>query len=670
MRLGGRYELLGELGSGGMARVWRARDTTLGRDVAVKVLHPRFGPSTAPRLIREARALAAVDHPHVVRVFDAGESPQGPYLVMEFLVGRTIEARMRDGPWPLREAVESLEAVARAVHAAHEAGIVHRDLKPSNIMREPDGRIVVTDFSLAHAIKAEDALTKAGAVIGTPLYMAPEQVRGRNEAIDARTDVYALGVMLYEAATGRLPHVGRTLVEVYESILVADAVPPRALSRDVPVELEAICLRAIAREPERRFQTALAFAEALRGFLAGTRANTVVRRRASPSRRRRWAAVAIAGVVAAVAVAAGVVARPRGAEVDAQRRGRERLARGEYVAAVADLTAAIDRDPRCWSAYADRAAALDGLGALDAALKDHDAAVAGDPTRAIAHLHRASTLLRLGRATEARDSLDEALRLDGTLADGLLMRAQVRALLDDLDGAFRDFEDALRRAPGDASVWHNRAVLRLKCGDAIGALRDLDEAVAIRPHYAETRSVRATTRSWLGDSEGARRDYDEAIRLRPGHAATFSNRGSLRLSTGDPAGALDDFERAVDLAPEDVMFRCNRALALEQLGRIAAALDELTEAVRRSPNASRPYAFRAIVRASSGDLPGGLEDCARAVELGRREPDPYYARAKVRALLGDVDAQIADLQVALTFAPRLWPWREVVEAELRRLKVR
>jgi len=669
MRLGGRYELLGELGSGGMARVWRARDTALGRDVAIKVLHPRFGPSTAPRLIREARALAAVDHPNVVRVFDAGESLRGPYLVMELLVGRTIDARMRDGPWPLREALETLEAVARAVHAAHQAGIVHRDLKPANVMREPDGRIVVTDFSLAHAIKAEDAMTRAGAVIGTPLYMAPEQVRGRNESIDARTDVYALGVMLYEAATGRLPHVGRSLVEVYESILVADAVPPRALSRDVPVELDAICLRAIAREPERRFSTALSFAEALRGFLAGTRANTVVRRRASPSRRGRWAAVAMAAVVVAAA-SAGVVVRPRGAEVDVQRRGRDRLARGEYVAAVADLTAAIDRDPRCWSAYVDRAAALDGLGALDAALRDHDAAVAGDPTRAVAHFNRGSTLLKLGRAAEARESLSEALRLDATLVDALAMRALVRASLHDVDGAFRDFDDALRRAPRDASLWHNRAVLRLRCGDTIGTLRDLDEAVALRPGYAEARAVRAITRSWLGDTEGARRDYDEAIRLRPEHAATFGNRGSLRLSTGDPAGALDDFDRAVCLAPDDAMFRCHRALALDQLGRIAESLDELTEAARRSPNEPRVYAIRAMIRASSGDLPGGLEDCARAVELGRREPDAYYARAKVRALLGDLDGQVADLHVALTFAPRMWPYRDVVEAELRRLKSR
>ncbi len=668
MRLGGRYELVGELGCGGMARVWRARDTALGRDVAVKVLHPRFGPSTAPRLIREARALAAVDHPNVVRVFDAGESSQGPYLVMEVLVGRTIEARMRDGPWPLREAVESLEAVARAVHAAHLAGIVHRDLKPSNIMREPDGRIVVTDFSLAHAIKTEDALTKTGAVIGTPLYMAPEQVRGRNEAIDARTDVYALGVMLYEAATGRLPHAGRTLVQVYESILVADAVPPRALSGDVPVELEAICLRAIAREPERRFQTALEFAEALRRFLAGTRANTVVRRRPPRSRRSvRALLVGAAIMLAALALPAVWRSRPTG---DPFARGRELLDRQDYVGAVGALTAAIDRDPADARPYLDRGTALDALGAFEAAVKDYDASIARDATRAIAHFNRGNTLLKLGRHAEACASLDAALRIDPSHVDAYVARAQARSARGDVDGALRDFEEALRRAPRDAQAWYNRAMLRIACGDNTGAVRDLDEAIALDPSYTNALATRGGAFSALGDRDAARRDYDEAIRLDPNHAIALNNRGSLRLSTGDAAGALADYERAVRLAPRDTMMRCNLALALEDLGRISEALEQLGEAVRCAPEAVGPYAQRAMLRATQGDLPGGIEDSATAVRLGRQNPAAYLARARVRARLGDVAAQIADLEAALIFAPREWSRRDQVREELERLRGR
>ncbi len=256
-RLAGRYELEEEIASGGMGTVWRARDEVLGRPVAVKVLHERLvaEPGLLDRFRLEAVAAARLSHPAVVRVFDTGIDERVCYIVMELFEGRTLETMLAD-----RRRLEPDEAVRIVGSAllglghAHRQGVVHRDVKPGNILIDRDGFVKVTDFGIAKAALAGEDLTTTGNLLGTAGYLAPEQVTGG--PVDARTDLYAAGIVLYEALTGRTPFRGGTHIATATARLTTDPVPPRALRSGIPRELNQAVMRALAREPDERYRSA------------------------------------------------------------------------------------------------------------------------------------------------------------------------------------------------------------------------------------------------------------------------------------------------------------------------------------------------------------------------------------------------------------------------------
>jgi serine/threonine protein kinase len=264
-----RFELLGQLGKGSAAEVYRARDRHLKRMVALKVLRETPSAVLRERFHREAEAIAGISHPNLVALHDAGEEHGRMYLVLELVEGRSLAEVLGNRSVELRELVAILEKTARGVAAAHRQGIVHRDLKPANVLVTPAGEAKVTDFGLAHIMRSEPALTQQGQPLGTPLYMAPEQVRGSGASISPRADVYSLGAILYEILTGRPPHEGRTLPELYGRILDDDPSPPRKCAPQAPRALEAICQKALEKDPELRYSDALEMADELRRYLAG-----------------------------------------------------------------------------------------------------------------------------------------------------------------------------------------------------------------------------------------------------------------------------------------------------------------------------------------------------------------------------------------------------------------
>jgi len=266
-----RYERLEEIGHGGFAVVHRARDRKLGREVALKVMRDdvKVDPEGLARFRREAEAAARLSHPNIVTILDAGEDAGQMVIAMELVHGETLAHMLGARRVELRALVALLEKVARGVHHAHERGIIHRDLKPSNVLVTLAGEPKVADFGLAHLGGRDTALTKSGALLGTPLYMAPEQAEGRVGAITARTDVYALGAMLYEIISGRPPHVGDTAIEICRRILDEEPITPRRLNTRVSRDLEVVALVAIDKDPRRRYATAGAFADDLRRWLAG-----------------------------------------------------------------------------------------------------------------------------------------------------------------------------------------------------------------------------------------------------------------------------------------------------------------------------------------------------------------------------------------------------------------
>jgi TolB-like protein len=271
------YHITAAIGAGGMGEVYRANDTKLGRDVALKVLSAQMAhdPNRLARFQREARSVAALNHPHIVTIFSVEEAEGVHFLTMELVEGQSLERLIPAGGLPVERIVEIASALADALTAAHEKGIVHRDLKPANVMLTDDGRVKVLDFGLAKDVRADkssDATqtfagqTAMGVVMGTPTYMSPEQVAGR--VLDHRTDIFSLGVILYEMASGRRPFEGASSAELASAILRDTPRPLSELRADLPEELGLLIQRCLEKDPQDRFPSARDVRDALRGVTA------------------------------------------------------------------------------------------------------------------------------------------------------------------------------------------------------------------------------------------------------------------------------------------------------------------------------------------------------------------------------------------------------------------
>jgi len=265
----GDYELLEELGRGGMGVVYRARQISLQREVAVKMILRGQLASRADldRFRSEAEAAARLDHPGIVPVYEVGDVDGRPYFSMKYIDGDTLAQRLALGPLPPREAARILVDVARAIHFAHERGVLHRDLKPSNILLDRSSRPHVTDFGLAKQISDAGSLTRTGAVLGTPAYMAPEQAAGARGQVGPPSDVYSLGVILYHMLTGRPPFQAASPVDTVLMVLEQDPVPPRMLNPKADRDLEMIALRCLQKPTDLRYPTASALADDLEAYL-------------------------------------------------------------------------------------------------------------------------------------------------------------------------------------------------------------------------------------------------------------------------------------------------------------------------------------------------------------------------------------------------------------------
>ncbi|WP_422926993.1 WD40 repeat domain-containing serine/threonine-protein kinase [Singulisphaera sp. PoT] len=262
------YEILESLGEGGMGLVYKARQIALNRLVALKVV--RGDPDKlASRFQIEAEAVAQLQHPNIVQIYDVGWREGRPYLGLEFIDGGSLEARLGGKPQPAREAAEMVQTLASAMDYAHTRGIIHRDLKPSNILLTRLGVPKITDFGVAKRVELNDHQTRDGDLVGTPSYMAPEQASGYGELAGPPTDVYSLGVILYEMLTGRPPHYAPTAMETLILVSIQEPVPPRRLQPRIPVDLERITLKCLEKEPAKRYPTALALSEDLGRYLRG-----------------------------------------------------------------------------------------------------------------------------------------------------------------------------------------------------------------------------------------------------------------------------------------------------------------------------------------------------------------------------------------------------------------
>jgi tetratricopeptide (TPR) repeat protein/tRNA A-37 threonylcarbamoyl transferase component Bud32 len=657
-----RYELLDVLGEGAMSVVHRARDRQLGRIVAVKVLRESlFGhPVVRERFARESQALARLDHPGVVKVFDAGGEGGQAYLVMELVPGEPLSKILEARTLDRRRLLRLLEKVARGIHHAHEKGVVHRDLKPDNILvsgEEPK----VADFGLAHLVESSPALTRSGAVLGTPMYMAPEQVEGGRE-VTVRTDVHALGVLLYEILTGRPPHNGATLPEVYAKIARDEPEAPRRRDPTVPWELEAVALKALEKDPGRRYESAADFAEELRRYLAGE----PVRVRPVPGALRLWRRAVkqravLIPVLIALAVALGWALSVRKAQVSAEAHaeamGLLEAARPPLEKARAALyTNAVDAEAMLAAAEVAERSAVRALElAPDLALAHYRRGEArelrGDSAGAQECFARAAELdpkfgparYRLGRVllwraygasidvwhderevrrAEAEQLVQQGIReIEAAQESGFdnelhreIASAMLAYLRNDKTTVHQICREGINRFGKKEGVEEFHWLLGLILGTKAAQQKAFDEAISLRPKFPMALYSRSIV---LEDFAARIQDLDRAIAINPGFAEAYLNRGSWKYGKGDAKGAYDDFDHLIRAGQQLAgAYNGRGRVVLELMNDPDRALPDLDEAIRLRPEGYvLPYMARARAWLVKKDYDRSIADATKALSI-------------------------------------------------------
>jgi serine/threonine-protein kinase len=692
----GRYAVLGLLGRGGMGAVYRARDEQLGREVALKVLLAAADPGVRERFAREARAVAALRHPGIVALLDAGDQGGVPYLALELVEGETLLRAIERGI-ESREAARIAAEVAAAVGHAHSHGIVHRDLKPANVLLEKDGRARVSDFGLARVVgDAGKALSAGGEVLGTPAYMSPEQAAG--EASSELSDVYGIGAVLYEMLAGRPPHEGATPANVIFSVLQKDPPAPRSLNPKVHSDLETICQKALEKEPARRYASAGALALDLERFVRGepieARPQGAIARAWRRARGRRLLGAALAVAFVSLVGASVVLVQARRRETDRRareesdaREARKVERRRRFLSSLED-----ELDPAALVARttAELERKVDDAELEELGLTAHDREVLLLSRRVDAR-QRQGELARL--RAEPLDPIYGPLRADGerlgqldpargarwafVSTQGVPLDDASRARLaeagrsrpDDPYGklvlalaspkaASFDTIRALATAPASAIDIHVDVARNFEAaelyGEALNELRAVATA-APRPrcgfaeveaevlsHFVNARDYAVSEMHTL-----AIRECEAAIRLRPTHEPSHVQLVASLNHIARFTDAVAKSDEAIRLGAASVKLYLERGNALLDLHRPAEALAAADEIVRLDARAADGPFLRERALLRLHRAPEALEEAEKGCALVPEAPIGHLRRAEVLAVLGRLDEADAECKKVL-----------------------
>ena len=646
------YEVLSELGRGGMGIVYKAQQTRPQRLVAVKMLLAgvHASPTGLSRFRAEAEAVARLSHPNIVQIFEVGEHGGLPFFSMEYVEGKTLTAWVNSTPQPADEAARIVATLARAIHAAHLKGVIHRDLKPANILLGDDGAPKITDFGLAKTLdEAGLSGTRSGEVMGTPSYMAPEQAAGRNKNVGPATDVYAVGAILYELLTGRPPFKAETTTDTLLQVLHQGPVPPSRLRVKTPRDLETICLKCLEKDINRRYASALDLADDLTRFLDG---RPVVARPVSLSGRAlKWArrrpslaaTLAVCGLALAVSLVtvAHHTASERSRTAQAREETRETLRKGRQAWFADDWTAArsyfdevlsrVDGEP----SLADlRPEAAELLAGAERRLAQQADSRYAEQTR-LAFLRSSDKALFHGMNAMAGRNLFTGLdpanhraaarvsALEALTRVGLDPSAQTRAL-------DRRFRDPAQRAEITAGCFTLLLVLAdvvantgpqdeaNRCGEA---LRILEQASRLRPPSRIYHLRRARYLLRCGDSSAAERERGLADVAVPADALDHLLLGDDFYRQQDLPRAVQKFESAVNLQPNHFWAQCYLGVCHLKMRQWRLARSCFTVCLALRPRLVWPHILRGYANREVHAWSAAEVDFGRAAALLERQPD-------------------------------------------------
>lgn len=604
----GHFLVRSKLGAGGMGVVYEAVDERLGRVVALKMLLAKIeSPQMRRRFVREARAASKIHHPHVATIFEAGDAELGAYIAMEYVAGETLRRWLRE-PRPLPEKVRIAREIADALGSAHQSGIVHRDLKPDNVMVTVQGAAKVLDFGLATqgstgSLGTDDTRTAEGIVVGTPNYMSPEQVRGA--VLDPRSDVFSLGVLLYEAFTGERPFQGATPAAVFLALGAQEPRPPRELAPEISRPLESVVLRCLAKRPEDRYADGIAVARALASAAEGNR-----------SRAPLGATLAALGVAAtlAIVIAYRYAIEPELAtQQSAVPSSSAQLPPTRVASEGADASATDDPKAKIEALEAMRRGLRAERELADPPCAAFEEATRLAPLLAAAHLRLATCRFAFSRDTAgARLAFLEAERLRDTLTE----RDR---------GLFEAWEPMLAREPPDASVTRSRSL-------ALATRFSDDAELAMFAAIAEEGAA----------SSGALELHRRVAELDPGSAFAQASIGRVEHKAGHIDEARRAIDRCLEIAPNAV------PCVVERIADVSARglCNEVEAAAQRlaGSSAARASAALAIGDAllGTGKSVGEVRETVGGLlsDAGQDRADVTLVRARLDAVAGDFDAVI------------------------------